>query len=72
MHVSFRSSLYLFLAAFIIALIAGCGSSAKTYNTNYSTTIGQELSDLRKARDQGAISDREYADMKRKILERDR
>jgi hypothetical protein len=30
-------------------------------------TLGQELLDLKKARDEGAISDREYEEMKEKL-----
>lgn len=65
-----NSIINLSLALLLMVLLTACGSTAKTYNSSYTTTVGQELMDLRKARDQGAISDREYSEMKRKILER--
>ena len=63
-------------AAAILALIpftvAGCcgggGSNAKSETTNFSTTLGQELSDLQKAYDQGIITEKQYRDAKEKLL----
>ena len=38
--------------------------------TNINTTVGDELIDLKKALDAGAISEEEYNDMKEKIVNR--
>ena len=35
-------------------------------------TLGQELLDLKKAKDEGAISDQEYNEMKEKLKRRDK
>ncbi len=52
-------------------LISGCGGGgAKNYNISYSTTIGEELSDLQHAYQSGAIDHEEYEEQRKKILER--
>ncbi len=45
------------------------GSGAKTVYHHRMTTVGQELSDLKRAHDQGALSDDEYESQKEKLLE---
>jgi hypothetical protein len=54
----------------IVALLTGCswsvGSSPKT--SNVLPTTGQQLIDLQKARDSGAITDAEYQAQKAKAL----
>ena len=42
-----------------------------TYSTNITTTVGDELIDLKKALDSGAINQEEYDVMKEKLLQRD-
>ena len=42
-----------------------------TYSTNITTTVGDELIDLKKALDSGAINQEEYDAMKEKLLQRD-
>ena len=52
------------------ALLFGCGGGgAKTVYHHRMTTIGQELTDLKAARDSGAITDTEYKEQREKILE---
>lgn len=66
------------LAGGIISLAgAGCawsvGSPSKTGNTQQPTekpTTGQELIDLKRALDQGAITPEEYEATKQKLLEK--
>ncbi len=42
-------------------LLAGCYNSERiNKTTQYSTTLGQEIIDLKTALDQGAIDEREY------------
>jgi hypothetical protein len=55
--------------AALALLLSGCalGNSA-TVSLTRSTTIGQELIDLKKAFDEGVISDSDYAQAKQAIL----
>lgn len=46
----------------------GVGGSDRTYVTR--PTVGQELSDLKRARETGAIDDAEYARLKAQLLDR--
>lgn len=52
--------------------LSGCGGGgAELRSSSTSTTIGQELVDLQKAKQMGIISEDEYEDAKEKILERE-
>lgn len=52
-------------------LLAACGGGgARTSNEISTVTRGQELLDLKKAFDAGAINEREYEAQRRLILER--
>ncbi len=58
------------------ALLGGCccggggGSTTKNETTINSTTTGQQLIDLQKAYESGAISEKEYNKQKQQILEK--
>lgn len=53
-------------------LMIGCGGGGARSNQSItSTTRGQELLDLKRAYDQGVISQREYNDQKERILDKD-
>ena len=58
-----------------ILLFTSCASidlfNKESYVTNITTTVGDELIDLQKALDTGAINQEEYDQMKEKILQRD-
>ena len=58
-----------------ILLFTSCASielfNKKLDTTNITTTVGDELIDLQKALDLGAINQEEYDEMKEKILQRD-
>jgi hypothetical protein len=61
----------LFIAFTAMTLFTGCigvslGGGTKT--TVVSATVGQQLLDLKKAKDAGAITDAEYQEQKVKIL----
>jgi hypothetical protein len=51
------------LAIFLYGCVAGIGS-----DTIELPSVGQELIDLKKARDEGAINDEEYVELKQKIM----
>ena len=53
------------------AILSGCAwsiGSDKAHATAVRPTCGQELIDLKKAKDQGAISEDEYEAQKKKLL----
>ena len=55
----------------VIFLTGCCGGGGKTKvvaETTKATTTGQELQDLQKAKDEGAITEKEYETAKKKIL----
>jgi uncharacterized membrane protein len=58
-----------------VLLFTSCASidlfNKKSDITNITTTVGDELIDLQKALDAGAITEEEYDQMKEKILQRD-
>jgi len=63
-------------ACFIVAIcfslsLFGCGgggAEVKTSSTTSSTTLGQELKDLKEARDKNIISESEYQEAKERII----
>lgn len=56
------------LAALSVAACGGGGADAKVEST--TTTVGQELIDLKRALDEGVINKSEYEDQKERILDR--
>ncbi len=59
----------LILAGVLVSGISGCAFLNRgTFEYTRTTTIGQELVDLQKARDKGVISDEEYINTKKEIL----
>ncbi len=50
------------------ACVAACGGGTTKVETGDQITTGQQLIDLQKARESGAITDRQYEDAKKKIL----
>ena len=67
-----RKTSYLLLApALVLSMLvtAGC-SGGDTSVQAQTTTMGQELTDLKKAYDAGVITEKEYEKSKKKILKR--
>lgn len=57
----------------LCAMFSGCAwqlGGDKSGTTYVQTTRGQELIDLKKAKEQGAISDEEYQAQRQKVLNR--
>lgn len=50
--------------------LAGCGGGGDVQSTVNTQTVGQELMDLQKARDSGALTQQEYERQRKAILER--
>ncbi len=59
-------------AALLPIVVSGCVvAMGNTEGLKHnSTTVGQELTDLKKAKDSGAITEDEYEMLKKKALER--
>lgn len=68
-----RPARLLLAPALLVAalLAAGCGGGGATTSTHHETktiTIGQELMDLKKARESGAITEDEYQRLRESII----
>jgi uncharacterized membrane protein len=61
---------YIIALALLVALLGGCcgGGGSQVQNTTKTTTLGQELNDLKKAYDSGAITEDQYNKMKKEII----
>jgi len=56
------------LCAAVAALLAGCGGT-EVVQPNVNVSIGQQLIDLKKARESGALSEREYGQQKSNLIQ---
>jgi hypothetical protein len=55
----------------LILTTAGCwGGGSTTYSETKTVTTGQELMDLKRARDSGAISESEYQRVRENIIKK--
>lgn len=68
--VSFLCVALLSLAFFMLPACGGGGAKSNTSQSINNTTKGQELMDLKRAYDQGIISEREYNKQKERVLEK--
>ena len=64
-----KAILGLSLAAVLSLVLSGCGGGGEAKTEVSTQTLGQELSDLKKAYDSGAITESEYNDAKEKLLD---
>ena len=55
------------MALLVAAMLAGCGST-EVVKPVVNVSVGQQLIDLKKARDSGALSDREYQHQKADLI----
>jgi len=65
-RIKYRVAVILIGMVISTAAITACGGSKTVQNTN-TQTYGQEMLDLKKALDQGAINEKEYNDAKKAI-----
>ncbi len=56
-----------FAAAVVAVVLAGCGGN-EVVRPTVSVSVGQQLIDLKKARDAGALSQREYESQKALLI----
>ena len=71
--IEMKSNFLLALALVASLAVAGCGSTSRANVTVTGTTTiskGQELTDLQRALDAGAISQRDYENVRAIILKR--
>ena len=61
---------FLILLPLTLFMLTACGGSDEIKTINTSTTIGQELVDLKAAKDQGIISEKEYNRAREDILDK--
>jgi hypothetical protein len=60
------------LGGLLLAGVAACaGGGAEVKSEVSTTTVGQQLLDLKRARDAGAMNQEEYEREREKVLERD-
>ena len=67
-----RAIIAIVMALVLATSVAGCGgggAKTQTQTDIRTTTTGQELMDLKKAYDSGAITEKEYERQRKKILE---
>jgi hypothetical protein len=65
-----KASGYIAGLVLLAAILGGCcdGGGSQVQNTTKTTTLGQELNDLKKAYDSGAITEDQYNKMKQEII----
>jgi uncharacterized protein YcfL len=59
----------LIAGALLALMLAGCGSSTKVVQPNVNVSIGQQLIDLKNAKDSGALSESEYKKQKQALID---
>lgn len=60
----------LVLVALSLSLLGGCVAAIGNGEHKPQATVGQQLVDLKKARDAGALNEQEYAEQRAKVLAR--
>jgi len=58
------------ILALVVCLVSACAWSVGGEKATANPTRGQELVDLKKAKDVGALTEEEYQTQKRKVIER--
>jgi len=66
----FRMTVVLFAFATFLGGCCGGGTTTKVENLSTTKTVGEQLLDLQKARDSGAINQEQYIKAKQDILDK--
>jgi hypothetical protein len=53
-----------------VSLLASCGGGAEVKTTTTTVSVGQQLIDLKKARDSGSMTQSEYDKAKKQLIDR--
>lgn len=74
MSISRLSVPFVFVTAIALAGLAGCcgpggGANVETKNITTTKSLGDQLIDLKKAYESGAITEEQYKDLKEKTIE---
>jgi hypothetical protein len=56
------------MGLFLAGALTGCGGGEQVVRPTVSVSVGQQLIDLKKAHDSGALSDKEYQSQKSKLI----
>jgi hypothetical protein len=51
------------------AVLSGCGGSTEVVQPTVNATVGQQLIDLKKARDSGALTEQEYQKQRTQLID---
>lgn len=51
-------------------MLSGCGGGAEVKTSTTTVSVGQQLIDLKKARDAGSLSESEHERLKSQLIER--
>lgn len=62
-----KISVLVLAVCFLMATLSGCAIGTKGATSVSNPTLGQELIDLKKAKDSGVISTEEYEKLKEKL-----
>lgn len=71
MNIKGLSALVVLVSVVTLAGLSGCcgGGSQTTKNITTTKTLGDQLMDLQKAKESGAISEEQYNELKQKLIE---
>jgi hypothetical protein len=53
-----------------LTLLSGCGGGGATFQSSGDKTLGQELQDLQASYDKGIITQKQYEDIKKKLIKK--
>jgi len=67
-----KTTLFIVTGLLLVALSIGACGGGGAKVTSSSTTLGQELVDLKEAYDKGIISEKEYEDLKKEAIKKKR
>jgi len=69
MNISGLSAVVVLLSAITLASLSGCCGGGTQKNITTTKTLGDQLVDLQKAKDSGAITEEQYNELKQKLIQ---